>query len=147
MRTPTSGRLAGQFPITLGQTGTGPAGQLTANIDGEFWLASAAIQAALHDGILAIAGFDAWGRGIALALLTEPLNVPQLIGPSPANAMLTFQSSIWLATDSRGSGSLTLLSLGGNRASGIFSFAGVALSPRHGPESRTVTQGKFDLKW
>src|SRR5688572_6081211 len=96
MRTPSSRRLNAPVLVTGERTTMRPEGEVSAKIEGELWMANASVQATLHRGILAIAGFDSLGRGIGLALLTDPLNVPQIIGPGPATAMLTIENSMWV---------------------------------------------------
>ena len=123
----------------------GPSGVLRATIEGEGWEATEPLLVTVQDGLLAVAGYDRNGRGIALALSASRRQAAQRIGHSVANAIVTIAGYTWSANASDGAGVLRLEWLDERTASGTFYFDARSASASAGQPSLRVTDGRFDV--
>jgi hypothetical protein len=119
--------------------------QLSAVIDGVKWMAGESVLVTLQSGLLGVAGFDGAGRGVAIALMVDRIGERQVVGSSPANAIVTVAGRTWAANGAGGAGGLLLVSLKLERAVGQFSFTA---APTVGTEElamKRVLKGHFDI--
>ena len=139
--------------------GTGPSGggssSMSARIDGQSWgAASSSIDASNISGVVTIIGAEAGGansRTITLTVVantvgTYPIGAPPVIQPA-TNAFLSAGAAQWAADTSRGSGSITLLSLNGTGASGTFQFTAAPIVGTTAAGDRVVTDGSFNVRF
>lgn len=122
-------------------------GTLSARIDGvQFTAIGIQVAASQNPPIIAIGAADAAGRGLGFAFSTANGTGTQSIGiTSLANCSLTEGGQGWLATQSMGSGTITITTLTANRAAGTFTFTVLGTTATATPPTRQITQGTFDV--
>ncbi len=119
--------------------------QMTARIDDEVWVGANPLLVTVQSGLIGIAGFDGGGRGIAIALTLQGMGEEQLVGSSPANAVVTIAGQSWGANCQGGGGFVVLDSLTTDRAVGRFSFTVELDESVGGAATKRVTGGRFEV--
>lgn len=122
---------------------------VTAAIDGTTFTATTS-SALVRNGILAVSGVSGSGANLTtLALATTAVLGTNRIAPGTGvnanyQTVSGTTSSGWLASDSQGSGTVTVTTLTSSRAGGSFSFV---LAPVSGAAAgpKTILAGTFDV--
>jgi hypothetical protein len=78
-------------------------------------------------------------------VLIHRLGKPQLIGVTPANALMSVGPTTWTANHAGGAGTITISTLTVSRATGAFDFVAVNCDGL-GPFEQAVTEGTFDVR-
>ena len=139
-------------PSGSGGIGTGNGGNstvMTATIDGTSFTATSAT-ALIRNNILAVSGAVGSGTNITtLAFATTAVIGTNRIAPGTGvnanyQAVSGTSGSGWLASDSQGSGTVTINTLTSSRTSGTFTFT---LAPVSGDAAgpKNILAGTFDL--
>jgi hypothetical protein len=118
---------------------------MEATIDGRPWRATAALDAGRSRGLLAVSGCDGAGRALAFAVQTEGGVGLQVLGATPANALLTIGRRVWKANAALGAGSITLSRLTERRATGTFEITAARPGGAGQPPSPRIIRGRFDV--
>ena len=143
-----------------GDSGGGPAGpnnpnnpnvpnngSLSARIDGvQYSPVAVQVGVSQNPPFIAIGSADAAGRALGIGFSTANGTGTQSIGISSlANANFAQGGAGWLATQSIGSGTITITTLTANRAAGTFTLTLEATDAGTNPQTRQITQGVFDV--
>ncbi len=121
-------------------------GSMSARIDGDAWIANAALSVTFTGGVLAFAGSDVATATVGVGLIpTGPGTYP--IGPTqPTNANVSLGTpNSWSASSAVGSGSITLTTFTANSASGTFFFTAEPVATTGATGTKVVTEGVFDV--
>jgi hypothetical protein len=120
-------------------------GTLTAKVDGANFNSTLAVQAVVTSGTLSVAGTGSDGQiNIMIPSFSGPATFNVASGGAMANYTITTSPfTSWSASMIAGSGSVVVTDYSGGRVKGTFSFTGVTSGAA---SSKTVTEGKFDIK-
>lgn len=121
-------------------------GFLEASIDGQRWSACAGVWVACRHGLLAIAGADADGSVLSLAVEVDRGPGIQRVGASAANGTLTVDGESWFATAKLGSGWILPARIGPRIVAGTFELI---VGRRHGADirsARAIRSGRFAVE-
>lgn len=125
-------------------------GSMSAVVDGDQWTATVAVQAAYANGILALSGVDASNSTIAMAMAPSGPGSYSIGVAEPTNAAYTLtggQALVWQAVSTLGSGSVELQTLTATEATGTFHFELPAVASSGASGTKSITEGKFDVKF
>jgi hypothetical protein len=125
-------------------------GSMSAVVNGDDWNATLSVQAAYTNGILAIAGVDGGNVTIAVATAASGPGSYPIGVPSSTNASYTMgggQALVWQAVSTLGSGSMEIETLTATSASGTFHFELPAVTTSGATGTKSITNGKFEVKF
>ncbi len=125
-------------------------GSMSAKVNGESWTATMSVQAGYANGILAFAGVDGNNATLAIALAPAGPGSYAISGASGTNASYTLtggQGLVWQAVSVVGSGSVEIDTLTATRATGTFHFELPAVASSGATGTKSITEGKFDVKF
>lgn len=140
-----------------GDSGGGPAapnnpnspnnGTLSARIDGvQYSAIGLQVAVSQNPPLIAIGSAASGGRALGLAFSTGNGIGTQSIGLSSlANSTYAEGGLGWLATQSIGSGTITITTLTANRVAGTFTLTLAASVATTNPQTLQITQGAFDV--
>jgi hypothetical protein len=123
------------------------AASMTAVLDGETWTAVTASAFVSTTGNVTIGSSNLGGEfGIGLGFPDDGVGT-YTIGPGAiTNAnVISLDGGSWVASTDRGSGTIVVTERGDDRIVGTFSFTAPLASGSGSPDTRTVTDGAFDL--
>lgn len=125
-------------------------GSMSAKVNGDDWNATLAVQAAYANGILALSGVDGDNVTIAMATgATQPGSyaIGATSGTNASYTMTGGQALAWQAVSTLGSGSIEIETLTATSASGTFHFELPAVTSSGATGTKSITSGKFDVKF
>lgn len=123
------------------------AASMTAVVDGEAWTAVTASAFVSTSGFVTIGASNVGGEfGIGLGFPDQGVGT-YAIGPGAiTNAnVISLAGASWIASTDRGSGSIVVTERSDDRIVGTFSFTAPLASGSGPPDTRTVSEGAFDL--
>jgi len=120
-------------------------GTMTATIDGQPWEATSII--AVRTNLAAtVSGVDSDGVTVRLFFEPGPSDSYPVDENTPNELSVTDGGVTWSASETGGSGTITLSTLTAARGVGTFSFTALVVGGSGAPQ-RAVTAGAFDIRW
>jgi len=135
--------------LACSDNGAGPNGNgtVTAKIDGASWEATAEVQATYISFVLSIGGLDSQARQIVISIPNvEVTGTFSFAGAQAAVGVVTFGAQSWSTAIAGGGGTVTISTLSGSHAVGVFNFTAPA-STGGATGTKSVTSGTFDVRY
>jgi len=135
--------------LACSDNGTGPSGNgtVTAKIDGASWEATAEVQATYISFVLSIGGLDSQARQIVLSIPNvSTTGTFSFSGAQAAVGVVTFGAQSWSTAIAGGGGTVTISTLSGSHAVGVFNFTAPA-STGGATGTKNITSGTFDVRY
>jgi len=133
-------------PTDPGQDGADTIGGfMSARIDGAEWRSLTPPTVTFASNAMGFAGVASDGTTISIGLIPSGPGT-YAVGPGfPTNMNVVRTGSVWQASVTRGSGSVTLTTFSDSGATGTFSFVAPPATGNSTGTTRTVTEGRFTL--
>ena len=119
---------------------------LTAKFDGATWTA-ATITATFASGYLTVTGTAPSLGTFSFSLIANAPGTYSISSLSPVTTTYTLLSSTWSASGTNGSGTVTITSFGTSSASGTFNFIIQPVTSTAATGFKTLSEGKFTVKF